>query len=215
MAISSVEDLCNESLRAVGFTRPIGDIYEGSPQARICLEIYAQTRDEVLTTDDAKSFNRGVAPLTLLKGPPPMGGYSIIAPWSSIYPPPGFLYEYAYPADMIELRALISSMNPLPEFDPQPTTWRIDDDLTPIVSGTTVSGPPASVILTNLAAATAVYRRRVTDLTLWRAPALAAFISRMAAKLAASPMFASSPQLMQTGPAEAVYAAQVARGHRG
>lgn len=213
----SPEDLCNESLRAVGFPRAIGDLYEGSPQSRACLEIYAQTRDEVLTTDIANSFARGLATLAVLKGPPPFGGYSPIGMWSPIYPPPGFLYEYAYPADVVELRAIISPSTPLPEFDPQPAAWRIDNDLLPVVSGNppAAAGPPQMVILTNFANAVAVYRRRVTNLALWRTPALAAFISRMAAKLASAPQLAASPQMMQSAPAEAVYTAQVARGHRG
>lgn len=216
-AISSPEDLCNESLRMVGFPKAIGDIYEGSPQARACLEVYSQTRDEVLATDVCNSFSRGVSALTLLKGPPPDGGYSRIGPWSPIYPPPGFLYEYAYPSDMIELRAIISQTAALPEFDPQPAPWRIDDDLVPIVSGSppAASGPPQTVILTNFSQAVAVYRRRVTDLTLWRPAALAAFIARMSAKLSSSPRLAASQQMMQSAPAEAVHTAQVARGHRG
>lgn len=211
----SPEDLCNEVLRALGSKLAIGDLYEGSPQARACLEIYAQTRDEILTQTVADAFSRGVATLTLLKGPAPDGGYSPVGAWSPLYPPPGFLYEYAYPADMVELRAIISPMTPLPEFDPQPVTWRIDNDLLPVVTGTQLSGPPAMVILTNIANAVAVYRRRVTNLALWRPPALAAFIARMAARLAGDPRLASSPQMMQSAPTEALYAAQVARGHRG
>lgn len=217
-SISTPEDLCNEALRAVGSPLAIGDMYEGSPQARACLEIYAQTRDEVLTTEDAKSFSRGVARLVVLKGPAPMGGYSIVQQWSPVYPPPGFLFEYAQPVDMIELRAIISPNQVLLEFDPQPITWRLDNDPTPIVvpgNPRTVTGPPQTVILANTGAAVAIYRRRVTDLTLWKPAALAAFISRMAAKLTSSPRFASSPQMMQTVPQEAMFAANVARGHRG
>lgn len=201
----------------VGFARMIGDIYEGSTQSKIALELYGQTRDEVLTTDIAKAFARGTASLTLLKGPPPLGGYSAIQPWSPIYPPPGFLYEYAYPGDMLELRALIPTRDALPQLDPRPSTWRIDNDLTPIVSGNPplAAGPPQKVILTNRANATAVYRRRVTNLLLWEPSALAAFVARLAAKFASSPAIAASPDMMKQAPAEAVYTANVARGHRG
>lgn len=217
MAISSPEDLCNEALRAIGFRTVIGDIYEGSQQSRACLEIYSQTRDEILTQDFASDYARSLLALTLLKGPPPFGGYSAVGAWSPIYPAPGFLYEYAYPADMIELGAIMSPATPLPDFDPQPAVWRVDNDPLPIVSGhpPTAAGPPQKVILTNLANAVAVYRRRVTDLTLWEPPGLQAFITRMAAKLAASPTLASSQQLMQNAPQEAVYAENVAAGHRG
>lgn len=160
------EQIINQALIEARRTRRIADIYEGSQEAVIALELYGQARDELLDLRDW-SFSRRVTPLTLLKGPPPNGGYgpSPGTPWSSIYPYPGFLYEYAYPADCVDVRAVIAPPQSMPDLDPLQELWRVDNDPTPIVSGNppVASGPPAKVIFTNQNSALIVYRARVTD----------------------------------------------------
>ncbi len=179
----AVEDICNIALDEIGYPKHIGDIYEGSPAARVALEFYGQTRDELLRARDW-SFSRKVAALTLLKGPPPDGGYNLTQPWSIYYPIPGFLYEYTYPSDCVDLRAIISPPGVMPDLDPVPALWRIDYDATPVISGSSAIGPAAKVILCNQTFAMAVYRARVTNPALWEPGFMAALIAALAKKFA-------------------------------
>jgi len=162
---NSVEDLVNQGFRAAGLPLRLNDIYEGSDGAKVALELYGQARDELLDAEDW-SFNRHTAPLTLLKGPPPPGGYSYAQPWSNLYPAPEWLYEYSYPGDCVDLRAIERPpIGPMPDVDPIPQVWRVDNDSTPNVSGDppVASGPEAKVIYCNVTDAMAIYRSRVTN----------------------------------------------------
>ena len=173
---------------AASRVRRIADVYEGSQEAIIALELYAQARDELLDLEDW-SFNRHTAPLTLLKGPPPAGGYNYMQPWSSVYPAPEWLYEYAYPSDMIDLRAIMPMPNgPMPDLDPVPAEWRVDNDSTPNVSGSppVASGPPAKVIYCNVTNALAVYRSRVVDPSLFDPGFIASLVQLLAKRFAAA-----------------------------
>jgi hypothetical protein len=230
MPISSPEDVCNESLRALGSKMSIGDIFEGSPQSRACLEIYGQTRDECLRSGEW-SFAYGDALLTLLKGPAPNGGYYPSLPWSSIYPLPGWVYEYAYPADCVEVRDVIKQPARMPVLDPKPVLWRVNNDPVPVLSGPypafnpttfswsapfpTASGPPQKVILCNAANPLAIYTRRVTNPLLWEADFVQTLIDAIAAKLSSSPVFAASADLMKSMPARAAQVGAVAQQHQG
>jgi len=160
---TSVEDIINQGLRAAGLPLRLNDIYEGSDAAKVALELYGQARDELLDAEDW-SFNRHTAPLTLLKGPPPAGGYSYIQPWSNLYPAPEWLYEYAYPADCVDLRAIERPpIGPMPDTDPIPQLWRVDNDSTPNIVDGAATGPEAKVIYCNVTDAMAIYRSRVTN----------------------------------------------------
>jgi hypothetical protein len=46
----TVENICNQALDVIGYARHIGNIYEGSKAARVALDLYVQTRDEVLAS---------------------------------------------------------------------------------------------------------------------------------------------------------------------
>jgi hypothetical protein len=101
---------------------------------------------------------------------------------------PGFLYEYVYPSDMIDLRAIISPPGPMPDLDPLPALWRIDNDPLPNVGGqyATPSGPPAKVILCNTTDAIAIYRAQVTDPNTWEPGFIQALVASLAKKFAAA-----------------------------
>lgn len=182
---TTVEAIVNQALMAARRTRRIADIYEGSANSIVALELYGQARDELLDLRDW-SFNRRVssASLTLLKGPPPAGGYSYGTPWSNIYPAPGFLYEYAYPDDCIDLRAIIWPPGAMPDLDPRPSAYRIDNDPMPVVSGDppVAAGPEAKVIYCNVTDAIAVYRSRVTDPALFDPAFVTALVDRLAVR---------------------------------
>ena len=167
--VDSVEDLCNMALRAAGLPMRINDVYDGSDASKVALELYSQCRDSLLDVEDW-SFNRHTAPLVLLKGPPPNGGYGPANPWSNLYPAPEWLYEYSYPADMIDLRAIVQQPGNMPDLDPLPAQWRVDNDSFPIIAPgppPVATGPPAKVIYCNVTDALAVYRSRVTNPALY------------------------------------------------
>lgn len=170
----SPEDILNQALTEVGFARPIGDIFEGTPAAIVGLEIYGQTRDEVLRHDDWP-FARRTLTLALLKSAlvPP------VALWNETSPPPPWRFSYAYPADCIFLRYLRSSPfgyqggDPL---EPLPVRWAIGSD------APAVGGVPAKVILADMENPLAVYTARITDPAQWEPLFLSSVVKALAAK---------------------------------
>jgi hypothetical protein len=88
----SIESIINQSLDLVGHKRHIGSIYDGSTAARVALNAYAETRDEVLAMRPwmfARAFTNLVrsTELTALTGQ-----YAWLRPESAIvildvYPP--------------------------------------------------------------------------------------------------------------------------------
>lgn len=212
--MADITDIMNQALRAGGIPKRINDFYEGSEAAKVALELFGQCRDELIDGHDW-AFTRRVVPLTLLKGPPPANGYNFAQPWSNIYPQPGFLYEYVYPADCIDLRAIIAPPGPMPDLDPVPANWRIDNDPTPVVSGDppVATGPQAKVILANTTDAIAVYRGQVTDPTLWEPSFVEALVASLGKKFAVA--FGASADSVKMGEAEAAVAAQSGASERG
>lgn len=204
MAVASPEDALNQALRLVGYPKAIGSIYEGTPAARAGLEIYGQTRDELLRAQDwpFASSGGGLA-LTLLKGPPPPGGYTPSTPWTTAFPLPGWLYEYAYPSDCLELRGVLYPPGAMFVLDPRPAVWRIAND--------NALNPPQRVILSNVKAAQAVYCRRVTNPTLWEPGFTETLIIALARKLAASPLLAASADFAKSLPQDMAAAAAIDR----
>lgn len=211
---TSVEDLVNQGFRAAGKPIRIQDIYEGSDGARVALELYQQARDELLDLKDW-SFNRHTAPLALLKGPPPDGGYNFAQPWSNIYPAPGFLYEYAYPADAVDLRAVIPQPGLMPDLDPRPAVWRVDNDATPNVGGIppVATGPEAKVIYCNVTSAIAIYRSRVTNPAIFDPGFTAALVALLGKRFAVA--FGSDVNTQREDTAEAIGTANAQSDVRG
>ena len=170
-----VEGLCNQVLVELGVQHRIGDIYEGSKASRAALEIYSQTRDELLDSDDWPFARRTVA-LGLLKGPPPAGGYNPLTPWTTTYPKPGWLYEYTYPTDCLEFNAVIAPPMAMFDLDPQPAVWRVDND--------SAYTPARKVLLTNIKNAMGVYTAQVVDIDTWEPGFIAVLVKNLKAKLA-------------------------------
>ena len=173
-SVQSPTDLVNLALVRVGYKKSIGSLYDGSEAAKIALRVYSQTRDELLRQNDF-DFAERTAIMTLLKQAPP-GGYVPPAAWSTAYPPPGYLFEYAYPDDCLKVRAIKPQPFVLWEFDPQPVVYTTANDAT--------FTPPQMVILCNIPNAIMTYTAQVTDLQAWDTDTLEAFAGALGRRLA-------------------------------
>jgi hypothetical protein len=122
----TIEGICNQALDVIGYTRHIGNIYEGTKAARIALNLWKQTRDALLSST-APDWAKIDASLTLLKSAPGinngMADYIGIN-WSSTYPPIPWLYEYQYPADCVNPLQIKSTPGFLPVWRPRIRPFR-------------------------------------------------------------------------------------------
>jgi hypothetical protein len=182
-SVSSPADVINVALVRLGYKDRIGNLYEGSMPSKAALDIYAQTRDELLRQFDWE-FAEGNVSLTLLKQAP-SGGYIPPVTWTTAYPPVPWLYEYELPTDYIKIRAI----KPTPLFlfnaDPQPYRFSLANDNS--------YTPAKRVLLCNVADALLVYTRQVTDPATWEADFVEAFSSALARRLA--PILANADML--------------------
>ena len=213
--MADITDIMNQGLRAGGLPMRIQDYYDGDDAARVALEIFSQSRDELLRIKDW-SFSRRIVSLTLLKGPPPDGGYNYAQQWSNVYPAPGWLYEFAYPSDCLDIRAIIPPpFGMMPDLDPVPAVFRVDNDVAPVVTGNppVAAGPPAKVIYCNVTNALAVYRAQVTDPSTWEVGFVAALVASLGKKFAVA--FGANADSEKTKGAEAVGTAQAMSDVRG
>ena len=209
---TSVEAVVNQALIEIGARDRISDIFEGSTTATAALEIYGQTRDELLDAGEWPLARRANVPLTLLKGPPPAGGYNPLTPWAPTYPPPGWLYEYAYPDDMLNLRAVQSQPNAMFDLDPKPATWRTDNDNSLVDRNGSVT-TQKKIILSNVKNAIATYTAQITDPALWEPGFTRLMVETLSKKLAIA--LADSLPLAQLKLAEAGRDGPAATGERG
>lgn len=185
VSLQSPEDVVNAALTRIGYKMRITNMFDGSLAANAALNIYGQTRDELLRQSDWAFAQRNLV-LTLLKSAP-VGGYIPgVTTWSSAYPPIPWLYEYTYPADCLKVRAVKYIPMFVPNFDPQPHPFGLDNDNS--------YTPAVKVILSNVPGAFLVYTGRVTDPTTWEAD----FSEAMAAALGRRLMLAlAGPQSAQ------------------
>ena len=103
---TSVEELCNIALMRLGYPELIGNIYEGTKQARAGLYLYAETRDNLLRLKNWQfAFQQAAG---VASGTPPVG-------WA---------YSWAYPANCIRIRDIAPTLTN-PDNDPLPILWQI------------------------------------------------------------------------------------------
>lgn len=189
-SMNNPEDLINAALVRVGYKRLIGSIWDGSEAAQVALAVYGQERDSLLR-DGSWGFAQRNVTLTLLKSAP-AGGYLPPTVWDpTLYPPLNFSYEYGYPDDCLKVRSLRPTPFFIPNFDPTPIEFSIDND--------SAYTPARRVILSNLANAVCVYTGRVTAPDQWAVDFTQAFIEKLGEPLAAA---LTSPQLAQAEGAE-------------
>ena len=175
LVVKSPADMVNMGLRRIGYKLRVGSLYDGSNAAKVALDIYSQTRDELFAASDYGFCERNVN-LTLLKSAP-ANGYFPPNNWNpATNPPPPWLFEYTYPADCLKVRAV----KPQPTFvldpDPQPWVFAVENDVG--------YDPPAKVILCNVANALLVYTGQVTDPLDWEPGFVEEFAAALAERLA-------------------------------
>ncbi len=191
MAFTEVS-ICNRALQAIGTRSAIASLSESSIEARNCNLIYADTRDEVLQMA-YWNFAQKTAYLSLLKSAPgtPSNAASTANQWSTAYPSPPWLYEYAYPTDCIQMSRVVQQIQNYYVGTPYTTggTSTYPYAVGPgspfkVMTDTDVQGQQQSVILTNQYQAIGIYTMRITNPGLFGAQFVEALVQALAAKLA-------------------------------
>lgn len=193
--MTSVISIWNRALASVGTRSTVAAENEDSNEAINCALIYESTRDEVMNMA-FWNFARKTATLALLKSAPgtPSNPGPAAATWSSAYPAPPWLFEYAYPVDCLQMRMimpqpLLGYNGPVPIFPEggsyYPPAVGAQYPAVPFMTAldTNDSGNDINVVLTNQYQALGVYTKRVTDPNLFGAQFVEALVAAMAAKL--------------------------------
>jgi hypothetical protein len=182
--------ICNRALAKVGTRSTIASLTEQSNEAKQCNLIYTATRDEVEGMA-FWNFTTKTIQLALLKSAPgtptnPTGATI----WTPAYPPPPWLYEYAYPTDCIQFRKIVPQISTgvigVPIFSNVVTMY-------PYVQGPAVrweaqmdmdsDGNQINVLVTNQYQAIGVYTAEIVNPALFSAQFVEAFVCALAAKL--------------------------------
>ncbi|SDD95369.1 hypothetical protein SAMN05216337_1017143 [Bradyrhizobium brasilense] len=174
VSVSTPADLVNVALQRIGYKGRVGNLFEGSAAAKDALDIYAQTRDEILRKGDWGFAERNLA-MELLKSAP-AGGYTPPNVWTPASPPLPWRFEYAYPSDCLDVRAIKGQSVFVMDFDPQPITFTVANDSALV--------PPRKVILCNVPDALLTYTGQVTDPTSWEPDFVEAFAAALGRRLA-------------------------------
>lgn len=136
-----------------GWPHRLGTLTEGTPAAKLALEHYAQTRDEVFYEEEPDEA-RTEAALTLLKT-----GAETYYPGATfdpaVNPPRPWLYEYAWPDDSIKILSIRPATIARIDWSPEAISYK-------------VSGPGQTrTVLTNEPDAIASYVQRLLDPGEW------------------------------------------------
>ena len=175
-SITNPEGIVNLALGRIKYPMRIGSIWEGSKAAKAALDIYGQTRDDLLRTNDWP-FARRDAQLSLINQAPP-GGYVPPTTWDpAIYPPLPWFFQYTYPSDSLRIRSIRPVDVFLINYDPREHRFTVTND-------DSVS-PAQKTILCNVGpVAVATYSGRLTDPTTFDADFTEAFAEALARRLA-------------------------------
>jgi hypothetical protein len=190
--MTSEVSICNRALQAISTRTQIASLTEASVEARNCNLIYADTRDEVLNMAHW-NFAKKTAYLALLKSAPGVPGNttSTATQWSTAFPAPPWLFEYAYPTDCIQMRKIVqqdanvysgipitsNGMQTYPYVVGPGSAFEVATDIDS-------TGQQKTVVLTNQYLAIGVYTMRITDPNLFGSQFIEALVQALAAKLA-------------------------------
>lgn len=173
--VTSPEDVVNLALMRIGYPERVANIFDGTDAANAALNVYSQTRDELLRKEDWGFAERNMN-LSLIKSAP-QGGYFPPGIWDPrIYPPPPWLYEYVYPFDCLKVRAVKPTPLFIINFDPQPYPFDVENDYN--------LSPPTKVILTNVQNAVLTYTGQILDPLTWEADFTEALADALGRRLA-------------------------------
>lgn len=172
-SLQSPADIVNAALARIGYKNRISQLFEGSRAAKNALDIYAQTRDQLLRQADWPFAQRDL--LGVLIRSAPVGGYFPPNNWTNVstFPPQPWLYAYGYPSDCIKVRAVKPSEILLPNYAPRPHLFTIAND------------GSDRVILSNVTNAIITYVGQITDPTDMPPDFLEAFVAALGRRLAA------------------------------
>lgn len=106
--MTSVVSIWNQALNLAGARSTIASVTENSAAAQACAMYYDSVRTGAMRAAYWNCLKKTIT-ATLLKAAPGTEENPVAAPtvWSNTYPPPGWLYSYAYPADAIAIRCII------------------------------------------------------------------------------------------------------------
>jgi len=182
-AVQSPADVLNLALVRIGYKLRVGSLYDGSLAGKKALDIYAQTRDDLLRDGDWPFAERNVSGTLLKSAPQVPGGWGYIPPtvWTTAYPPLPWRFEYSWNSDFLKVRAVKNAPLFVPNFDPEPSLFAIVND--------NAYSPPQRVIVSNVQNAVIVYTGQITDPNTWPpdfTEALAAALGRRLAPILVS-----------------------------
>lgn len=167
--MTSIESIVNQAFDVIGFKRHIGNILEGSTHARIALNAWGQTRDNLLQKM-RPDWSHKDAVLTLLKSAP-AGGYAGVI-WSSTYPEIPWLYEYQEPTDCVEPLQIKTTPLNVPIWRPRAVPFRVVYDA-PSDNRNLLCNEPNAIL---------VYVAQVFDPSDWHNDFIDAMIATLAEK---------------------------------
>ncbi len=196
--MTSVLDIANRALSAVGArsgaagsVSALQSLNAASNEAFQVNLLFNPTRDDLLR-GAPWNFCQKSALLSLLKSAPGTPENTTTpTQWSNAYPPPPWLYEYAYPSDCLRLNQIKSTLGysggaggyGYPVLAGAPSGVGAMRKFK-IASDTDSNGNPITVVLANLEDALAIYTAQITDPSLWDANFQQAMVTSLAARLA-------------------------------
>ncbi len=188
------EDLVNDALVRIGWRGPrVGSLYDGSEPAKVALDLYGQTRDQLLRNGNW-SFAQRDASLAATKTAP-AGGY-VTAPWTNAYPPVPWQYQYDYPGDCLKIRSIKKPPLFIPEWEPKNVNYDVfndNSDTDAVVKAIIADVGPTILI---------VYTGQVVDPTNWEASFCETFSAELARRMA--PRLANLQTAQLAGADEAI-----------
>jgi hypothetical protein len=169
-SLNAPADIVNAALVRIGYGNRLGTLFDGSRAAKSSLDIYAQTRDQLLRLSDWPFARRDTLGNVIKAAPP--DGYVPPDNWNNTFPPLPWKYEYTYPDDCIKVLNVRPSQILLPNYLPRPNIFSIAND------------GGQRVILSDVANAIVVYTGQITDMTQWPADFAEALVAQIARRLA-------------------------------
>lgn len=192
--MTSPVDIANQALSAIGTRSTIESFAESSPEALAVNQWYDNVRTTALRTAQW-GFARSFINLALLKSAPGTltnPNPADVTTWDPRFPPPPWLFEYAYPDKCLMARYVVPMANQqlsgIPIFSTStPTPWPamgcpvksivvVDQDL--------VTGADFRAICTNQPQATLCYTRDILDPNVWDTNFQSVVISALAGSMA-------------------------------